>query len=661
MTTKNDNHTPLKDSIDFGSMHIPTLFRKLLIPTVLGMVFSAIFIITDGIFVGKGIGSDALAAVNITAPLFLINTGVALMFGIGASVVASIHLSHGKPKVARINVTQAVIVSSLLLIAYAAAILGNVEQVARLLGSSDRLLSLAAEYMYWFVPFLVFSALLSSGMFFVRLDGSPNYAMTCNIVAALINIFLDWLFIYVFRWGMFGAALATSLGYIIGALMILFYLLQRRHVIRLERIKLSLKSLRLTVRNVGYMMRLGLSTFLCEAAIATMMFVGNYVFIRYLGEDGVAAFSIACYFFPIIFMVYNAIAQSAQPILSYNYGAAQPERVRSAFRLALWTAVVCGVVVFLVTEFFTEQIVGMFVDTHYPAYRIAVEGLPLFAAGFVCFGVNIVSIGYFQSVERDRPAMAVTLLRGFILVLLCFWLMPAVMGVPRHLAGRTCRRDADAALRADHLLPGQKEERETRRLKIKRYGKIRRYIQQEIQPEQQGRRFPAGADGTRDLPPRRDAGARRRTQHLVPSDRPGHLARLLPAQRGGREHLVCHHGRIALLYPRLYGRKTVGHVHRSHERQPALPHRQAGAGSLLPLVGSCGQPGTTDVRTGISGIRGAAHQRRGHAGQGTLPVTARTHARAAATCTAEAHRLLSLHHPPVAEPHPCRTGPKGRR
>ena len=141
MTTKKDNHTPLKDSIDFGSMHIPTLFRKLLIPTVLGMVFSAIFIITDGIFVGKGIGSDALAAVNITAPLFLINTGVALMFGIGASVVASIHLSHGKPKVARINVTQAVIVSSLLLIAYAAAILSNVEQVARLLGSSERLRS----------------------------------------------------------------------------------------------------------------------------------------------------------------------------------------------------------------------------------------------------------------------------------------------------------------------------------------------------------------------------------------------------------------------------------------------------------------------------------------------------------------------------------------
>ena len=96
----------MKDSIDFGNMEIPRLFRRLLIPTVLGMLFSAAFVITDGIFVGRGIGSDALAAVNITAPLFLINTGVGLMFGVGASVVASIHLSHGKVKTARINVTQ---------------------------------------------------------------------------------------------------------------------------------------------------------------------------------------------------------------------------------------------------------------------------------------------------------------------------------------------------------------------------------------------------------------------------------------------------------------------------------------------------------------------------------------------------------------------------
>lgn len=332
----------MKDSIDFGNMEIPRLFRRLLIPTVLGMLFSAAFVITDGIFVGRGIGSDALAAVNITAPLFLINTGVGLMFGVGASVVASIHLSHGKVKTARINVTQAVAVSSLILAAYSLAICLFAPEVARLLGCSQRLQPLVLEYMYWFVPFLPFSALLSSGMFFIRLDGSPNYAMWCNAVPALINIVLDYVFIFLLDWGMFGAALATSLGYVVGAAMILAYLSRRRNVIRFCRVKTSRKSLRLTRRNVGYMCRLGLSTFLCEGAIAAMMFTGNYVFIRHLGEDGVAAFSIACYFFPIIFMVYNAIGQSAQPILSYNFGAGRSDRVRSAFRLAMATAVAVG-------------------------------------------------------------------------------------------------------------------------------------------------------------------------------------------------------------------------------------------------------------------------------------------------------------------------------
>lgn len=286
----------MRDSIDFKTMNIPKLFRKLLIPTVLGMIFNAIFIITDGIFVGKGIGSDALAAVNITAPLFLVNTGVALMFGIGASVVASVHLSQGKAKVARINVTQAIIVSSVLLLIYAIGIVSNVERVAVWLGSSERLLPLAVEYMYWFVPFLVFSALLCSGMFFVRLDGAPNYAMVCNIIPAIINIVLDYVFIFILKWGMFGAALATSLGYIVGAVMILAYLFHPERILHVCRVKLSKKSLYLTIRNVGYMCRLGFSSFLCETAIATMMFVGNYVFIRYLGEDGVAAYSIACYF-----------------------------------------------------------------------------------------------------------------------------------------------------------------------------------------------------------------------------------------------------------------------------------------------------------------------------------------------------------------------------
>lgn len=420
----------MRDSIDFKSTNIAALFRKLLLPTVLGMIFSALFVITDGIFVGKGIGSDALAAVNIVSPLWLFSTGIGLMFGVGASVVASIHLSHKKPKVARINITQSVVMSSLLLACTSTLFCVNAPQVVQWLGSSERLQPLAVEYMLWFVPFSAFTALLNSGMFFLRLDGSPNFAMLCNVVAAVLNIILDYLFIFPFGWGMFGAALASAIGTSTGALMILVYLFRPSCALRFYPIKLSKNSMKLLARNVGYMCRLGSSAFLCEVAIACMMFVGNQVFIQHLKEDGVAAFSIACYFFPIIFMIYNAIAQSAQPIISFNHGLNENLRVRRTYLIALRTAICCGICFALITVFCSRNIVAMFIDRSYPAYDIAVKGLPLYASGFIFFAINIVSIGYFQSVERAKYATFITLLRGYILLVACFYGLPHLMGNP---------------------------------------------------------------------------------------------------------------------------------------------------------------------------------------------------------------------------------------
>ncbi len=418
----------LRDSIDFKNTRIGTLFRKLLLPTVMGMIFSALFVITDGIFVGKGIGSDALAAVNIVSPLWLFSTGIGLMFGVGASVVASIHLSHGKQKTARINITQSAVFSSLLLMCTSTVFCLFAPHIVRLLGASERLLPLAVEYMLWFVPFSWCTALLNSGMFFIRLDGSPKYAMMCNIVAAILNIALDYLFIFPFGWGMFGAAFASAIGTAVGAFMIIGYLARRRCALRFYPVKLSRNSLKLTFRNLNYMSRLGSSAFLCEVSIACMMFVGNQVFIHYLHEDGVAAFSIACYFFPIIFMVYNAIAQSAQPIISFNYGLHEHMRVKQTYLLALKTALVCGCCFALITMLGSHQIVAMFINTDYPAYEIAAQGLPYYATGFVFFAFNIVSIGYFQSIERAQVATMITLMRGFVLLTLCFYGLPLLLG-----------------------------------------------------------------------------------------------------------------------------------------------------------------------------------------------------------------------------------------
>ena len=160
-----------------------------------------------------------------------------------------------------------------------------------------------------------------------------------------------------------------------------------------------------------------------------MMFLGNYVFIRHLGEDGVAAFSIVCYFFPIIFMVYNAIAQSVQPIISYNFGAGSKDRVHQAFRLSIKTALACGICFFILTVICNRDIVSLFIDRSYGAYDIAVAGIPYFAIGYLFFAFNMVSIGYYQSIERAHRATVITLLRGVVFMLIGFTVLPHFLGV----------------------------------------------------------------------------------------------------------------------------------------------------------------------------------------------------------------------------------------
>lgn len=419
----------MKDSIDFGKEDVGKLFRKMLYPTILGMIFSALFIITDGMFVGRGLGSDALAAVNIVAPVWLFGSGVGLMFGMGASVVASIHLSQGRRKTACINVTQAVVVSTLFLAVCATLVVVFSDFSLSLLGCSERLLPLAREYMIGFIPFMPVNALLLSCGFYLRLGGAPRFAMTCTIVATILNVILDYLFIFPLQMGVFGAAIATSMGSVAGAAMMLWWLARRSNTLHFVRVKASMNSLKLTVRNIGYMCRLGTSSFLCELAIACLMMCGNFVFIDMVGEDGVAAFSIACYFFPIVFMLNNAVAQAMQPIISYNYGISLGGRVHRAFMLALRTAVACGGVLMLVTVLFSNSIASIFLDSSLPAHDIAARGLPLFAVCFIPFAVNIVSIGYFQSVEQVRNANIITMLRGFALMILSFAAVPRVLGV----------------------------------------------------------------------------------------------------------------------------------------------------------------------------------------------------------------------------------------
>ena len=177
--------------------------------------------------------------------------------------------------------------------------------------------------------------------------------------------------------------------------------------------------MQLTARNIGYMVKLGSSAFVTELSIAFMMFLGNYVFISHLGEDGVAAFSIACYFFPIIFMIYDAIVLSGQPILSYNFGLRDTSRIKQTLRLMYRTALLCGISFFTLTALFRHQIVALFIGPE----------LPYFAFGFIFFAVNMIGIGYYQSIERAHRATVITLLRGILFMLVGFLVLPILLDV----------------------------------------------------------------------------------------------------------------------------------------------------------------------------------------------------------------------------------------
>lgn len=417
-----------RDSIDLGKTHISRLFRAYFIPTLLGMLSLCAVTATDGIFVGRGIGSDALAAVNICIAPTMVIMGISLMLGVGASVVSSIHLANNNVKAARINVTQSLGCATIIVALFLMLTLYSPNATGIILGSSESLLPLVTDYMPWIFVACLFQTWCGIGLFIVRLDGSPRYAMWCNVLPGLMNVFLDWLFIFPLGMGVRGAAVATCLSCLFGGSMVMTYLAGFASKLRLIRIKISAKSIALTMRNIGYQCKIGISALLGEATMGMLMLMGNLIFMRYMGNNGVGAFSIACYYCPFVFMIGNAIAQSAQPIISYNYGLGSQTRVVHTERLAVITACMFGLAVTLAFNFAPDAMVHLFLNSDNASARIAVEGFPFFSAAFIFFIFNLTAIGYFQSVERVTPALIFALMRGIIFLVPSFILMPRLFG-----------------------------------------------------------------------------------------------------------------------------------------------------------------------------------------------------------------------------------------
>ena len=418
-----------RDDIDFGTVKISKLFKQIFIPALLGMASWSLITVADGVFVGQGVGSHGIAAINICYPIFLVFGGFALMMGMGASVVAAIHMSQKNVKAARINITQAVWFSMAIVAVAMAIIYAMPERISLLLGASPSLLQPVIEYMVYLLPSAPFMVCAMIGLFAIRLDGSPKYAMWCNVVPAMMNMLLDWIFIFPLDMGIKGAAIASSLSSIVGGVLAFIYMGSFAKELKLYRLKATAKSIALSLRNIGYQCKVGFPAMLGDVTMAMLMFVGNRAFMEHAGNDGVGAFGVACYYLPFVFMFGNAVAESAQPIVSYNYGAGHAARVNATLAISCRTAVVGALLSVVAFTMFAQELVNMFIGTADPAAIIAINGFSYFAMGFVFFVLNLVAIGFLQSIERVVPAMIFALLRGVLFMVPCFVLLPELMGI----------------------------------------------------------------------------------------------------------------------------------------------------------------------------------------------------------------------------------------
>lgn len=417
-----------RDKLDFGNGKVGSLFRTMFFPTLVAMVFNSVLNLCDGMFVGHGVGSDALAAINIVAPVFLVCMGIGLMFGIGASVIGGIRLSENNVKAARIIMTQAFVAGTAVFCLITLFCFLFTDEVLAMLGCSPALQPYASDYLLWLLPGFPLLFVECAGMMLIRLDGSPKIAMTIQVFAASVNILLDWLMVFPLGMGVKGAAIATSISCAAAGIPVLVYFVQFSSNLKFYRLKRSWKSVRLSVRNVGYMIRIGFATFVAEMSLGIMMVTGNYMFMRYLGETGVAAYSIGCYLFPIIFSITNAVAQSAQPIISFNYGAKQFHRVRDTLKIAVGTGILCGAVITAVMGFDSRILTSVFLPQDAPAYAVAAGGLPVLGICAIFFALNITFIGYYQSIEDSLRSTFYMFLRGVVFLIPCFLFLPGLTG-----------------------------------------------------------------------------------------------------------------------------------------------------------------------------------------------------------------------------------------
>lgn len=408
---------------------VSKLIAKFAIPAIISMLVSSLYNIVDQIFIGQGVGMLGNAATNIAFPVSIICTATALLLGIGSA--SNFNLESGAGHQKRANKIVGTGLSMLMIcgIIIMVIVLVFLNPLLQIFGVTPDVLPYAQDYLgitAFGIPFLI---LTTGGNHLIRADRSPTYSMACMLTGAIINTVLDPTFIFVFHWGIKGAAWATVIGQVVSGILVILYFL------KFKKLDLKMSMLRPRAEYLSAIVSLGMASCINQIAMAVVQIVMNNT-LRYYGAASMYGSDIPLACVGVISkvnMVFMAIcigmSQGCQPLWGFNYGAKNYDRVREAYKKAFQISLTVGIIFFLCFQLFPRQIVSIFGTGTEEYFHFAERYFKIFMLMTFINGVQPMCSGFFTSIGKAKLGIVVSLTRQVIFLLPLIIIFPIFMGI----------------------------------------------------------------------------------------------------------------------------------------------------------------------------------------------------------------------------------------
>ncbi len=398
-----------------GEEKISKLLLKFSIPCVMGLLISALYNIVDQIFIGNSkLGFLGNAATGVSFPVICIANAFAWCIGDGAASYLSICSGRKDTESAHKCVGSGIVVTTIISVILSLVCLIFSEPLMILFGASDNTLNLSVEYFKIIAIFFPFYLLFNVMNSMIRADGDPKYAMIAMLLGALINIALDPLFIFVFDWGIEGAAWATAIGQFASFVMCGIYFFKPKTF------KLTKKSFILEKNILGNVITLGAATFITQISVAVLTLVSNMTLAKYgelsiYGKDiPISVFSIQTKVYTIVYSIITGIVLGGQPIFGYNYGAKKFDRVKETYKIVLGLTLIVSIASTLIIQIFPGFVINIFGsgDSLYQEFAVKSFRIYLSLMTITCL-VKLTAV-FFQSIGKSIRAVVASLIRDIV-------------------------------------------------------------------------------------------------------------------------------------------------------------------------------------------------------------------------------------------------------